>query len=327
MIKKFLILLIIFITNITVSFANKTEQINVAFTIDNNYPIFALLSINSILKNNVSNSNYTFYIVENNLTNKNKKKMETFVKKRNQNIEFININEPLLTLDVYKHKYSSHVTEIGMARIYLPDLLPKEVEKVLYLDADTLILTDLKDLYNEKLDNYIAGMVLDIDDNVDFENKIYLFKKDYFNSGVILINLKKAREEKSTQKFIDYFNNVMLPIINGGDVNKYRYPDQDLINIVWKDKIKKLHYKWNMQGVCLNENGIIHYVTRSKPWEFIPYWYDNSILPREIYIKYWDECSDLRFYRYYYVLKSIYRDYLILVSRKCNHCKKIFKLN
>lgn len=48
----------------------RAENINVAFTIDNNYPIFTMLVINSILRNNTSNSDYTFYVIENNLTAK-----------------------------------------------------------------------------------------------------------------------------------------------------------------------------------------------------------------------------------------------------------------
>ena len=204
MIKKFLILLIVIVLNTNYSFANKAEKINVAFTIDNNYPIFTLLSINSILKNNVSNSDYMFYIIENNLTDKNKKKMEKFVKKRNQEIEFINIDKPLLkNKELYVHDHCKHVTEIAMARVYLPEILSNDINKVIYLDADTLVLTDLKELYNEDLHGFVAGMVLDISGKVDFKNKIFSFKKDYYNSGVILIDLKKAREENSTQNFVE----------------------------------------------------------------------------------------------------------------------------
>ena len=68
----------------------RAENINVAFTIDNNYPIFTMLVINSILRNNTSNSDYTFYVIENNLTAKNKLKMQKYVNKRKQTVEFIN---------------------------------------------------------------------------------------------------------------------------------------------------------------------------------------------------------------------------------------------
>lgn len=72
------------------------ETVNVAFTIDKNYPIFTLLAINSILKNNVSNSNYMFYIIETNIPNRDKKMMQKYVEKRGQQISFININTDTL---------------------------------------------------------------------------------------------------------------------------------------------------------------------------------------------------------------------------------------
>ena len=51
----------------------KNNKMNVLFTIDNNYAVYTLLSINSILLNNTSNSKYTFYIIETDLSDKNKK--------------------------------------------------------------------------------------------------------------------------------------------------------------------------------------------------------------------------------------------------------------
>lgn len=317
MVKKVLILLIVFIINMSVLFANEAERINVAFTIDNNYPVFTLLTINSILKNNISKSNYTFYIVENNLTDKNKKMMENFVKKRNQKIEFININEALLKQNIYKYTECHHITAIGMARIYLPNVLPQNVDKVLYLDADTLVISDLKELYDEDLTGYIAAMVLDVDVIV-IEKKIYAYKKDYFNSGVILIDLKKAREENSTKQFEDFLTSTIIPELKkeNSAEKKYKYPDQDLINYVWKNKIKKVHYKWNMQSIKTNDEGIIHYITSMKPWHFLPYIYSLHMSSRTMYVRYWDECWDLRFYRPYYVIQSIFKDYMMFTLQK-----------
>ena len=69
------------------SYAN----INVVFTIDNNYPIYTMLLINSILKNNISNSKYTFWVIEPDITPKNKAKMKKFVEDFGQEINFIDI--------------------------------------------------------------------------------------------------------------------------------------------------------------------------------------------------------------------------------------------
>lgn len=146
-----------------------------------------MLAINSILLNNTSNSKYFFHIVENDLSKWNKFQMKHFVKNRGADIEFIHFdtkeiygnenpfNKPLVVM-------ARHVTGIGTARIMLPELLP-DLGKILYLDADILVDTDLKDLWKTDLKQYFAGMV---DNDIGMNSD-----KTYFNSGVILINAPK----------------------------------------------------------------------------------------------------------------------------------------
>ena len=66
--KKVLIAVLLFFIIQLQGFASEKPYINIAFAIDNNYPIFTLLAIDSMLKNNTSNANIRFFIVENNLT-------------------------------------------------------------------------------------------------------------------------------------------------------------------------------------------------------------------------------------------------------------------
>ena len=172
------------------------EQINVAFCIDNNYPLYTMLLINSILLNNKSQSDYTFYVVNNNVSLWNKLRMYSYVKLRGQKIKFININ----TDDIdnkqnlfSKNETTKHVSRIGTARILLPNLLPKEMKKILYLDSDMLVTSDLKELYDIPLDDYYAAMTLDIslcDDNRELIDT----ESNYCNSGMILMNLPLWRE-------------------------------------------------------------------------------------------------------------------------------------
>lgn len=147
--KKFLISIFCIFLFSTQAIAQK---INVAFNIDNNYPIYTLLVINSILKNNTSNSDYTFYIVENNLSFLNKIKMKRYVEKRKQKIEFININTDKIDKGKWFYGFSKRITSIAMVRILLPEIMPANVDRVLYLDGDILVLKDLKELYNTDME-------------------------------------------------------------------------------------------------------------------------------------------------------------------------------
>ena len=180
----------------------RAENINVAFTIDNNYPIFTMLVINSILRNNTSNSDYTFYVIENNLTAKNKLKMQKYVNKRKQTVEFINVDTSIIDEGNWFFWFSNRITSIAMARILIPDILPKQVQKVIYMDADTLVLSDLKDLYDIDLDGKAFGMTENI---AESDRKI----AKYYNSGVILMDLNKCRAENSTLKMLNFVKTII----------------------------------------------------------------------------------------------------------------------
>lgn len=302
--KKFIITLfsILFLSTST-----HAQDINVAFTIDNNYPIFTLLAINTILQNNVSNSHYKFYIIENNVTAKNKEKMTKYVHQRNQDIEFINIDTKIIDDGANFFKLSGRITRIALIRILLPDLLPEDVHKVIYLDGDICVNEDLKNLYDIDLENYPAGLA----SNITFVQLISKKKLnfEYYNSGVILMDLDMWRKEKISKEMIDFIDKYM-PLFLNGEI--YLYPDQDLINIVLNGRIKKLPQKWNNQTIRrivlddIYDGGIVHFIGDKKPWNY-PARADETF---KIYYKYWNT-SGLKMYKYYYGilgLKNIYLD-------------------
>ena len=173
------------------------QNINVAFTIDNNYPIFTLLAISSILKNNHSNSEYTFHIVENNITGKNKSKMKYYVSdKWKQKIIFYNLDTNTIDKGFDFYKFSGNrITNIGMARVALPEILPKEMHKVIYLDGDILVTRDLLELYNTDMEGMPVALATN---HWHINYKMHKFKK-YYNSGVILMDLDKCRKYNITK--------------------------------------------------------------------------------------------------------------------------------
>ena len=288
------------------------QDINVAYTIDNNYPIFTLLSINSILKNNYNNNKYIFYIVENNLSDENKQKMNDFVSEQNQEIKFIHFDTRAISHNKSFFKYIKYITNIGLARIMLPELLPDNIHKVIYLDGDTLITDDLSNLYNMNLKNRAAGMAI----NITEPEGLLKHKLRYYNSGVIVINTDKWRKNKISNKMLDFFNNNPEKFYTNSRENSYLYPDQDIINVILNKDIYTIPIRWNNQttpsSTILPETiGIYHYLGKSKPWDF-PITNQKYY---KIYYKYWNE-SSLKKYKYYYFLKSIK-----------NKLLKLFKFN
>jgi len=282
-----------------------SQDINIAFTIDNNYPIFTLLAINSILKNNHSGNHYNFYIVNNNITDKNKLLMKKFVEDKNQTIEFIQVNPDIITKgkDFYQYLYS-RITSMGMVRILLPEILPDNMDRVLYLDGDILVTSDIAELYNTDLGDKIVAMSF---------NKSHItvdITKYYCNSGVILMDIGKWKAEKITDKMLLYIEENKEKFSNNGDRTKvFKYPDQDLINIVLEGKIKFLERRWNNVLTPVSNakemSGLNHFIGPKKPWDF-PRTHNSAF---KLYYKYWND-SPLRMYKYYYILKSTISRYI-----------------
>ena len=156
------------------------------------------------------------------------------------------------------HGWSSEIFH----RLYIPKLLP-DADKIIYLDSDTIVLSDLNDLYDENTDNCYAAAVKDITEYIDeYCNRLNLDR--YFNSGVLLLNITKLREDDAFNKFIQFAQNNSDIIF---------CPDQDILNVVFKNNIKFIDYNWNVQQFIPNTKNnapfdikIFHYSGKIKPW-------------------------------------------------------------
>lgn len=308
-----------------VTFAKSATTVNVAFTIDNNYPIYTMLAINSILRNNYSSSNYHFYIIENNITEQNKKRMQKFISKVNKThsceseIEFIHIDTDTIDKGQYLFAFSNRITPIAIARIMLPKLL--DVDRVIYLDGDILVTGDLKDLYTINLKGKPFGMAMNISQMGQSLEKRKI--NVYYNSGVILMDLKKCRQVKTVERMLTFLEKNMDRFLFNSEKDKndkFLYPDQDLINIVLKNEIKQLPQRWNNQTIAgvhmvdigYNPNSIIHYIGPVKPWLFNKPYNRAELL----YMLYWDTSKELQPYKHYLVSKKMFENYVQTIQLK-----------
>lgn len=280
-----------------------------------------MLVINSILKNNNSNSDYTFYIIGKDLPKIGKLYLKNFVVKNKQKIEIIDYSNPMLKTTSPTNRFNSSITK---ARIELPNILPKSVKKVLYLDADVLVVEDLKKLYDIDLANEHAGMVYDAyiykkgsyTDGCGFK-----YNKNYFNSGVILMNIEKWREDKITEKMLSFVAEHKDRFVYKTGVSSciYEFPDQDLINKILYGKIKPIDRRWNHFFGHHKNPAIYHYAGVIKPWEFI----DNDERTK-LYNEYWSK-SSLKHIRLCYMLSyKLYYLFLRMKDEYIERCKEIF---
>lgn len=141
-------------------------------------------------------------------------------------------------------------------RLYLTEILPADIDHVIYLDGDTLVVDKLLDLWKTDLTGYALGAVPDSYNNkVEHYNRLrYPQAKGYFNAGVLLINLAYWREHHVLAQFLDYVKS---------HPERLKCHDQDVLNYLFKDAKLNLPLRYNV----LNEYWFdVHYSLLS--WEY-----------------------------------------------------------
>jgi lipopolysaccharide biosynthesis glycosyltransferase len=181
--------------------------------------------------------------------------------------------------DIPEYRTRGHFTRAILFRLGLEKLAPRDCRRIIYLDADVIVLRDLRELWSTDLGgNPIGG----VPDTFAYSNYLSDFTKqwgldpsrgEYMNSGVLLIDLDAVRREQSFSKVIDF-------VAEHG--NSLLFPDQDAINYVYWGRCRVLDNEWNTlrdraianvaASLPLSKqlNGrppaIVHFSHKFKPW-------------------------------------------------------------
>ena len=171
------------------------QEYNICYSLDTNYVEQFSVSVASVLKNASDNDNIKLYILDGGLSKKDKTNIEILKNIKNFSVEYLKIDKkefancPILSKKSAKHK-NYHVTLPTYFRFKLPDLL-KNLDKVLYLDCDVIVRTSLKELYEIPFEDNAVLMIKDVESKKEAKR---LDIKNYFNAGVMLINLDYWRK-------------------------------------------------------------------------------------------------------------------------------------
>lgn len=248
------------------------KTLNVSYCADDKYCIPFGISVCSLLENN-KNLNVIIHLFTQSLSEKNKFELHKLIANYD-NVEFIiyyisndfNIN-PENTIN---YPISASL------RIIIPEILKNKCDCVLYLDSDTLITDSLIKLTELNIDKTVSVV---IDSHVNERiNAINLDSDRYFNSGVLFINIKKWCDNQISIKTFNLLSN-----------NRYRFPDQDALNIVLSKQCLYLPIYYNFLGINDDpsylpekfdiDNVIVyHYAGQKRPW--------NNIFSNKLYCKY-----------------------------------------
>jgi lipopolysaccharide biosynthesis glycosyltransferase len=184
-----------------------------------------------------------------------------------------------LTKDLFVSRHISHTSYL---RLLLPDFVPEVFSKIIFLDSDMIIRNDLYKLWSIPIDdNYLIASqdayYRYLSGKFTYLPGVNLPKNaEYFNAGVLVINLEKWRKEKIGTKILDCAKGYSAFL---------EHHDQDAMNIVLLNKWKKMDARWNQQKFfysyqllknnpipkndydnLINDPCIVHFTGEDKPW-------------------------------------------------------------
>ncbi len=239
----------------------------------------ALTSLKEYITDDYRYQIHVLYTGDLNGYSKKIKKLET----ENLKIAFEDVTEKINHILDCMH-CRDYYTPAIYYRLLIPELFP-QYDKVLYMDCDVVLLADVAELYNEDIgENYIGAVadqaVAAVPQFVEYTKKALDIDGDkYFNSGVIVMNLKKFREIGFYEKFNAVLRSYDFVVA----------PDQDCLNLICKGKVHYYGLEWNkmpMGGKDGKLPKLIHYNLSMKPWHY------DGVLYEEYF---WDYAAKTEF--------------------------------
>lgn len=243
------------------------REIPIFFTIDDSYAPFLAVALNSAIKNSDPQRNYKAVVLYQDLGADNISRLQA-LQTENFKIELMPIRANMEALDdrMSNRLRCDYFTLTIYFRLFIPSMFP-QYDKGIYIDSDVVLTDDIAKLFDIDIgENYIGACndlsIADIPPLVAYTEKaVGVNAKEYINSGVLLMNLKKMRDDDLEGHFLALLNKYHFDSIA---------PDQDYLNAMCNGKIYYLEDKWdtmpNDAKPMLTETSLIHYNLFSKPW-------------------------------------------------------------
>ncbi|MFI0424915.1 glycosyltransferase family 8 protein [Spongiactinospora sp. 9N601] len=204
--------------------------------------------------------------------------LDAFVREgeRRGEVHLLRVPEELDALPLSSWRImSSRITHAAYYRLLLPELVPDTVPRMLYVDGDVLCMGGLTELWETDLGDDLLAAAVDIGSpTVSAAGGLpgfaagagrLTFWSDYFNSGVLLMDLARCREEKIAARSLDYLRD---------NAPRLRFAVQDAMNITVDDRWVRLDPRWNdMDFAACEREGesrgarLIQFAGAKKPWQ------------------------------------------------------------
>ncbi|AIG66192.1 glycosyltransferase family 8 protein [Weissella tructae] len=251
-----------------------SNPIDLLFTIDERYMAPLQVALVSIKENN-PNQDMRVWIVYESVSEVKIESLRTLTNKLGYDLNVVQVDGSNWSDAPIEDRYPKEM----YFRLLAGEILPKEITKVIYMDPDILVINSIRELWDLDMGEYMLAAathtgVIDVTTPI---NKVRLdIKHGYYNSGIMVINLEKARE-------IVRWADISDVIQEHG--NMLLLPDQDILNYLYgKYAIEIPDEKWNYDArmytryltASLGERDIhwvmentvvLHFCGKPKPWD------------------------------------------------------------
>lgn len=256
-----------------------TENINIVLASDDNYAQHVAIVAASILCN--TKAKVCFYILSDGISQQKVALIQRTIDSLGGQLRVYDLS----SYQCFENLFTSgHISKAAYFRLDIANILPKSIDKVIYMDVDLLVLQDIEKLWSCDLQGKPMAAVPDY--GMMASKRLMKQKHQvlglpinslYFNSGVVVMDLTQWREHNYAEQVIKLAAEGNLP-----------HHDQDALNKVFMDKWMPLPLKWNVIPPIFNlfskilfrndlrknaisarkDKAVLHYAGRYKPWEF-----------------------------------------------------------
>ena len=266
------------------------RNVPIVLTVNDGFCPYVTTMLRSLVDNADPKRNYDVIVLQSTITGAHQERIKAeFAAMKNVSIRFYNVAFMFASVQMQTH---FHIPVEAYYRLLLLDIL-RRYDKVVYLDADLIVLGDIAQLYDTELGDHLVAAVKDIDTagcchGYDADRMRYFETSmkpvspyDYYNAGVLVMNLAQFRKSFSAQQILHYIGSRF-----------WLFMDQDILNTLCMGRFMELPMTWNvvmnwridgksrMDAISCAPHRmyiaymearktpkIVHYAGGQKPWE------------------------------------------------------------
>lgn len=301
------------------------DGIPIVLSANDKFSPYLDVMIQSVIQNASIGRTYDIIILYNDISETNRRKISMAAQeKENISVRFIRVCQ---YFDSEKLFVDQHLSIETYYRLIIPEIMP-EYHKILYLDCDMVANRDVAELYDIDLNGCVLGAAKDIDVagqvNLEQNNWREYGEKilgldqpyDYFQAGVLIIDLDRMRSLTSSEKMIRLAAS-----------KKWRCQDQDVLNVVCKNRVYYIPQQWNVLMSWQEGNRSRMQIMKMAPREL----YEEYVLARKKpymvhfagYQKPWDvvDCDMAEYFWKYARYSLFYPEIIMLIKGALRNVK------